>query len=255
MEVSKVIYGRIGPRGTYTVGEITEEDYGAVFQMPDLDLPAAYNVDFSNNPHAGTALTVIGNEDGAEIPKDLIDTGRDVYAYLYWVGEGFGKTAFSFRIRNNRRPKRGHPAPDPEQQSVIDQTIAALNTAVASTHADAEQTASDAERAETAREAAESARDGAETAALNAEVSKENAAAYVETAIAEAALAKASADNAQQSASSASRDADRAEQAMNQAGYIHFEIREDGHLWMTKTDGVDVDFYLGEDGHLYVTTD
>ena len=130
MEVSKVIYGRIGPRGTYTVGEITEEDYGAVFQMPDLDLPAAYNVDFSNNPHAGTALTVIGNEDGAEIPKELIDTGRDVYAYLYWVGDGFGKTTYTFKIRNNRRPKRGHPAPTPTQQSVIDQTISALNTAV-----------------------------------------------------------------------------------------------------------------------------
>ena len=99
MEVSKIIYGRVGPRGTYTVGEITEEDYGAVFQMPDLDLPAAYNVDFSSNPHAGTSLTVIGNENGADIPKQLIDTGRDVYAYLYWVGDGFGKTAFSFRIR------------------------------------------------------------------------------------------------------------------------------------------------------------
>ena len=46
MEVSKIIYGRIGPLGTYTIGEITEEDYGIVFQMPDLDLPTAYQVDF-----------------------------------------------------------------------------------------------------------------------------------------------------------------------------------------------------------------
>ena len=46
MEVSKIIYGRIGPLGTYTIGEIIEEDYGIVFQMPDLDLPTAYQVDF-----------------------------------------------------------------------------------------------------------------------------------------------------------------------------------------------------------------
>ena len=57
------------------------------------------------------------------------------------------------------------------------------------------------------------------------------------------------------SADEAEVSAQRAEQAMNTAGYIHMEIREDGHLWMQKTDGVDVDFYLGDDGHLYLTTE
>ena len=74
MEVSKIIYGRVGPRGTYTEGMITEEDYGILFQMPDLDLPAAYQVDFSNKLTGGTALTVVGNEDGALIPTSLIDS-------------------------------------------------------------------------------------------------------------------------------------------------------------------------------------
>ena len=75
MEVSKIIYGRVGPRGTYTEGMITEEDYGILFQMPDLDLPAAYQVDFSNKLTGGTALTVVGNADGALIPTSLIDSG------------------------------------------------------------------------------------------------------------------------------------------------------------------------------------
>ena len=236
MEVSKIIYGRVGPRGTYTEGMITEEDYGILFQMPDLDLPAAYQVDFSNKLTGGTALTVVGNEDGALIPTSLIDSGKDVYAFLYYTGVGFGKTTHVFRINNNRRAKRGTPAPTPTQQSVIDQTIAALNTAVESTAADAEQTASDAARAEAARTAAETAED-------NAEASATAAAQSASRALNSATSANMSALSAREDALTASRDADRAEQAANTAGYLDVEI-VDGRLIYTRTDAVDVDFTL-----------
>ena len=236
MEVSKIIYGRVGPRGTYTEGMITEEDYGILFQMPDLDLPAAYQVDFSNKLTGGTALTVVGNSDGALIPTSLIDSGKDVYAFLYYTGVGFGKTTHVFRINNNRRAKRGTPAPDPGQQSVIDATIAALNTAVESTAADAEQTASDAARAEAARTAAETAEDNAEASATAAAQSEANAAGSASTASTAATSASAS-------AASAATNADRAEQAANTAGYLDVEI-VDGRLIYTRTDAVDVDFAL-----------
>lgn len=243
MEVSKIIYGRVGPRGTYTEGMITEEDYGILFQMPDLDLPAAYQVDFSNKLTGGTALTVVGNEDGALIPTSLIDSGKDVYAFLYYTGVGFGKTTHVFRINNNRRAKRGTPAPDPEQQSVIDATIAALNDAVESTAADAEQTASDAARAEAARTAAESAAESAEASASAAAQSEANAAQSESTASAAATSASAS-------AASAATNADRAEQAAAQSGYLWFYI-EDGKLYMDRTQNTHVNFYM-QDGKLYV---
>ena len=243
MEVSKIIYGRVGPQGTYTEGMITEEDYGILFQMPDLDLPAAYQVDFSNKLTGGTALTVVGNEDGALIPTSLIDSGKDVYAFLYYTGVGFGKTTHVFRINNNRRAKRGTPAPDPEQQSVIDATIAALNDAVESTAADAEQTASDAARAEAARTAAETAEDNAEASATNAAQSEANASASASTATAAATSASAS-------ASSAATSADRAEQAAAQSGYLWFYI-EDGKLYMDRTQNTHVNFFM-RDGKLYV---
>ena len=243
MEVSKTIYGRVGPRGTYTEGMITEEDYGILFQMPDLDLPAAYQVDFSNKLTGGTALTVVGNADGALIPQSLMDSGKDVYAFLYHVGDGFGKTTHVFRINNNRRAKRGTPAPDPEQQSVIDATIAALNDAVESTAADAEQTASDATRAEAARTAAETAANSAETSATNAAQSEANAAQSESTATAAATSASAS-------AASAATNADRAEQAAAQSGYLWFYI-EDGKLYMDRTQNTHVNFYM-QDGKLYV---
>ena len=243
MEVSKTIYGRVGPRGTYTEGMITEEDYGILFQMPDLDLPAAYQVDFSNKLASGTALTVVGNSDGALIPQSLMDSGKDVYAFLYYVGDGFGKTTHVFRINNNRRAKRGAPAPDPEQQSVIDATIAALNDAVESTAADAEQTASDAARAEAARDRAETAANSAEASATNAAQSEANAAQSESTATAAATSASAS-------ASSAATNADRAEQAAAQSGYLWFYI-EDGKLYMDRTANTHVNFFM-RDGKLYV---
>ena len=246
MEVSKIIYGRVGPRGTYTEGMITEEDYGILFQMPDLDLPAAYQVDFSNKLTGGTALTVVGNSDGALIPTSLIDSGKDVYAFLYYTGVGFGKTTHVFRINNNRRAKRGTPAPTPEQQSVIDATIAALNTAVESTAADAEQaeqTASDAARAEAARTAAETAEDNAEASATAAAQSEANAAGSASTATAAATSASAS-------AASAATNADRAEQAAAQSGYLWVYI-ENGKLYMDRTQNTHVNFFM-RDGKLYV---
>ena len=243
MEVSKIIYGRVGPRGTYTEGMITEEDYGILFQMPDLDLPAAYQVDFSNKLTGGTALTVVGNEDGALIPTSLIDSGKDVYAFLYYTGVGFGKTTHVFRINNNRRAKRGTPAPSPEQQSVIDATIAALNDAVESTAADAEQTASDAAQAEAARTAAETAEDNAGASGTAAAQSEANAAQSESTA-------STAATSAATSASNASRDADRAEQAAAQSGYLWFYI-ENGKLYMDRTSNTKVNFYM-QDGKLYV---
>ena len=245
MEVSKIIYGRVGPRGTYTEGMITEEDYGILFQMPDLDLPAAYQVDFSNKLASGTALTVVGNADGALIPQSLMDSGKDVYAFLYHVGDGFGKTTHVFRINNNRRAKRGTPAPTPTQQGIIDQTIAALNDAVESTAADAEQTASDAARAEAARDRAESAEANAEASATSAAQSEANASASASTATAAATSAGAS-------AASAATNADRAEQAAAQSGYMHFYINDEGDLIYQRTSNVNVDFYLDNDGDLHV---
>ena len=249
MEVSKIIYGRVGPRGTYTEGMITEEDYGILFQMPDLDLPAAYQVDFSNKLTGGTALTVVGNEDGALIPTSLIDSGKDVYAFLYYTGVGFGKTVHVFRINNNRRAKRGTPAPDPEQQSVIDATIAALNDAVESTASDAEQTASDAARAEAARTAAETAEDNAEAARDTAANSADSAGRSAESAANSEQRATEKAGEAKTSADNADHSAKLAQQVAITNGYMEVRI-VDGHLIYERTDSVDTDFSLNAVGHL-----
>lgn len=142
MNTSKIIKGVVGG-GRYTVtAPIIKEDYGLYLKIEGLELPETYQVDFSNSEHNGTSVTMIGNSDGVLIPSQFISSGKDVFAFLYHVGVDFGRTLYKFRIPNKLRPDRTDETPTPEEQSVIDQTIAALNDAVESAQ-DAQQAIED----------------------------------------------------------------------------------------------------------------
>jgi hypothetical protein len=157
MDTSKIIKGVVNS-GRYTVtAPIVKENYGIYLQIEGAELPETYQVDFSNDEHHGTSVTMIGNANGVKIPRQFIDTGKDVFAFLYWVGEDYGKTVYKFRIPNKLRPDRTDEQPTPEEQSTIDQAISALNTAVAQTAQDvidadasAQSASADADRAEQA---------------------------------------------------------------------------------------------------------
>lgn len=244
MNDTNIIIAALGGGRTTVTASRFMEDYGQVLKITGVELPDVYQVDFANSPTDGNSVTMVGNADGVLIPRQFFDTGQDVYAFLYLTREDAGRTMATIRIPNKRRPKRTDETPDPEEQSVIDQTIASLNEAVEKTSADAEQTAIDAARAEAAR-------DRAETAASGAEASATSAAQSESTASAAATSASASAASAREDAQSASQDADRAEQAAAQSGYMFFYIDENGDLHYQRTDNVDVDFYLN-DGDLYV---
>lgn len=136
MDTTKIIIGNVSARGYTVTAPIVKEDYGIYLKIEGVELPSAYEVDFSNDEKHGTSITMIGNADGVLIPSQFISTGKDVFAFLYHVGEDFGRTVYKFRIPNKVRPDRTDETPTPEEQSTIDQVISALNTAV-------EQTAQD----------------------------------------------------------------------------------------------------------------
>ena len=157
MDTSKVIRGVVNS-GRYTVtAPIVKEDYGLKLKIEGVELPSTYQVDFSNNENSGSSVTMIGNADGVLIPAQFIKSGKDVFAFLYHVGEDYGRTVYKFRIPNKLRPGRTSETPTPEEQSVIDQAISALNSAVAQTAQDvidadasAQSASADADRAEQA---------------------------------------------------------------------------------------------------------
>ena len=243
MDTSKIIIGTVGG-GRYTVtAPIVKEDYGLYLKIEGLELPSTYEVDFSNSEHNGTSVTMIGNADGVLIPNQFISSGKDVFAFLYHVGADYGRTVFKFRIPNKLRPDRTEETPTPEEQSVIDQAIAALNDAVEQTAQDVIDADASAQSAQGYAEQAESAMNTAQTYANNAQTSATQASASASQASASAGTASMAATSASASAASAYADAERTEQAASTAGYLDVEI-VDGRLIYTRTDAVDVDFAL-----------
>lgn len=249
MNTSKIIKGVVGGSRYTVTAPIMKEDYGLYLQIEGCELPSTYEVDFSNDEHCGTSVTMIGDENGVLIPSQFISDGKDVFAFYYHVGADYGRTTYKFRIPNKCRPDRTNEEPTPEEQSTIDQAIAALNAAV-------EQTAADVESAD---ESAQSAAESAETAtakASEAATSEAQAGTYAGNAAQSAAQSAASAQASAQSASAASQsaqdanaDAERAEQAATQAGWLHCWIGENGHLMLERTSNAAVDFSL-VDGRL-----
>jgi hypothetical protein len=243
MNTSKIIRAVVGSGRYTTTAPIMKEDHGIYLKIEGIDLPATYEVDFSNERKNGTSVTMIGNADGVLIPTQFIKSGKDVFAFLYHVGEDYGKTVYTFCIPNHIRPDRTNETPEPEQQSVIDQAIAALNTAVAHTAQDViDADASAQSAAESAENAAQSASQAAQSAEDAGTYATRAEAAQTAAETAQSA-ASASATSASQSAASAYADAERAEQAASNAGYLDVEI-VDGRLIYTRTDAVDVDFAL-----------
>ena len=131
MNTSNIITAVVGNEKITIAEPITRVDYGLRLKIKGISLPDTYEVDFSKSEEGGESVTVIGNADGAEIPLFLIKTGKDIYAWLYWVGEGYGKRVKKIMIPNDAGPERTDIVPEPAEQSVIDQTIARLNEAVA----------------------------------------------------------------------------------------------------------------------------
>lgn len=154
MSVTNIVRAVVKPGSDYTVtSPIMKEDKGQVLLIEGLDLPEVYEIDFSNDRHHGSSITMIGNADGVLIPTQFIKTGRDVFAFYYYVGDSFGQTEHIFRLPNDYRPDRTDEIPDPEEESKIDQAIAAVNEAVDTAEGYANAAADSAEEA--ARKAGE----------------------------------------------------------------------------------------------------
>ena len=114
-----------------TTRPITQYDYGQILRIEGIELPATYEVDFSNNEHTGDSKPQLGSASGVHIPEEYIKTGKDIYAFVYLhAGAEDGETFYWIKIPNELRPMRTSEEPTPEEQSVITETIAALNAGV-----------------------------------------------------------------------------------------------------------------------------
>jgi len=168
---------------------------GMILKFMDVDLPATYRVDFANSL-TGQSKTCVGTADGVIVPLEMMAKGCTVYAWAVIANEDSTVTEYQAMIPISPRAEPTDEAPNPEQQQVIDQLIAAMNQAVEQTGADVES---------------------ADAAAAAAAASAQDAAASEAAASASEQAAKASETAAAGSASSASADAATASSAASTA--------------------------------------
>lgn len=106
-------------------------DYGQKMRLTGVELPMSYTVHFSNSSR-GASIPSIGNASGVSIPDQVLLTGKPVYFWLFLhIGENDGQTAYANII--NVHPRANLPEidpPDPEQQSILDELMAALNAGI-----------------------------------------------------------------------------------------------------------------------------
>jgi len=194
-----------------------QRDYGQILKFPDLNLPFAYEVDFSADDDDHT-ITQIGDADGVKIPDQFFVSANIVHAYVYLhSGLEDGETTNHAVLALHKRPARSHEEPTPEEQSEITQAIAALDAAVA-------QTAQDVIDATAAKNAAELAQGKAEDAQAAAELAQGKA----EDAQSAAETAQGKAEDAQEGAETAQGKAEDAQEAAEGSA-------EDSEAWANGT--------------------
>jgi hypothetical protein len=105
-------------------------DYGQILKFVDLKLPAAYEVHFSNHEH-GESTTALATSNEVTIPDMYFTSGRDIYVWIYLhTGADDGETEYQITIPIIKRAAISDEQPTEEEETIINQTIAALNAAV-----------------------------------------------------------------------------------------------------------------------------
>ena len=113
-----------------TSKSLYQYDYGQILKFVDLNLPAAYEVHFSNYEH-GESTTVLATSNEVTIPDTYFTSGKDIYVWIFLhTGADDGETEYQITIPIIRRASISDEQPTPEEETIINQTIAALNDAL-----------------------------------------------------------------------------------------------------------------------------
>ena len=88
-------------------------DTGTGIKITGLSLPETYEVQFSNYEVESTAITMIGDENGVDIPNELLETGYTIYAWIYLhatTGNGMTKYTMEIPVVKRAKPEEYEPS-------------------------------------------------------------------------------------------------------------------------------------------------
>lgn len=194
------------------VSDVWQYDYGQILRIQGLDLPTAVEVDFAVAGASESIARIGTTKDGVTdvvIPDSLIETGKNLVAYIYLRDSASGNTEYQIDMLVTKRAKP-EAYDRPEDKELFGQAIEAVNAAAdraekagktaqeaaTKTGQDAEQTAQDrvevakmvetvtdiSEQVKKVEELSNKAQESATQAGASA-VAAEKAKAQVETAV------------------------------------------------------------------------
>ena len=116
---------------TFTTEKCYMYDKGQILQITGLNLPEYFEVHFSNVEN-GVAKKAIGHNNFVNIYDEYFETGKPIYCYIVLSqGNSDKKTVYKVTIPIIKRSRPVDEQPTPEQQSLIEEALAALYTAQA----------------------------------------------------------------------------------------------------------------------------
>ena len=125
----KVIIASFGKTRTARTATQYQYNHGQKLQFENVDLPANYEVHFSNSIN-GTAKTVIGDSTGVVIPYEYFVPGQTIYAWVYITDEDSGITIRKVEIPIAMKAKPTDQPLDPEDESLVEQVLNRLNDTI-----------------------------------------------------------------------------------------------------------------------------
>lgn len=121
VDISKSKFLRANPQWRY--------NHGQKLKFTGVELPPYYEVHFSNSVN-GTAKRQLGDSTGVLIPFEFFVPGKTIYAWIYIEDEDSGVTQYQIQIPIHPKARCTDVEPTPEEQELIEETIAALNSAI-----------------------------------------------------------------------------------------------------------------------------
>lgn len=128
--MTNIVTANLAKSRFYRCPPLYQYNYGMILKITGVELPTAYEVDFANDIN-GSSITQVGNADGVTIPAQYFVPGQAIYCWLrVHPTADSGVTTATIVIPISPRATITDEEPTPEEQSAIDEAIAALNDAV-----------------------------------------------------------------------------------------------------------------------------
>lgn len=217
MDNTRIIPVKFGKEHLAVTEYRMQHDWGQVLDFIDIVLPEAFEARFSNSV-SGQSVGQIGYNNQVRIPKQFFESGEPIYCYITVHDEETdGRTLYTTKVPIKPSSERTEEEPEPEEESIITQAIAALNTAVDTTSQKAQEASNSADRAEQAADGIEAYVERAETAQSASESARDRAVQAETNSSASASIASEKASEAISSAATASQSAIDAEQESERA--------------------------------------